>query len=361
MPTRRPRTDPAHAAADAVLHDPAVLWDTLQRMIGGYVAVIDRAGIIRWCNRVDEADGITAADVVGHSLVRFTVPESSAALLDALQLVLADGQPRSLETTVQAPDGRRNYFTLRLAPLRVEGRIVAAMGCCESIRPLKESESALARERTVLRRLIDTLERERQLVSYEIHDGLAQYITGAIMHFEAHLYRLQEPDAAEAVEGMRLLRAAAEEARRLISGLRPPSLDELGIIDAIESLVADARLEIPAVEFVHHLPPERLPLPLETVVFRIVQESLTNARRHANAGRVEVRLERTPDGILVRVSDDGQGFDVEAVADTRFGLEGIRQRCRLFGASPRIESCPGRGTTIEVVLPVPDEPALAGP
>jgi signal transduction histidine kinase len=101
---------------------------------------------------------------------------------------------------------------------------------------LEQSERDLQRERGMLRRLIDIQEKERQLVSYEIHDGLAQYIAGAIMHLEAHLHDLEGREPRDLMEGMRLLRAAAEESRRLIGGLRPPALDELGIVAAIESL-----------------------------------------------------------------------------------------------------------------------------
>jgi signal transduction histidine kinase len=218
---------------------------------------------------------------------------------------------------------------------------------------LKQSERDLQRERCMLRRLIDIQEKERQLVSYEIHDGLAQYIAGAIMHLEAHLHDLEGREPRDLMEGMRLLRAAAEESRRLIGGLRPPSLDELGIVAAIESLVADARTEIPQVMFTHGLPDGRLPAPLETAIFRVVQESLNNARRHAKARSTSVTIEQAPGGVHVCIRDDGRGFDLAQVPDDRFGLEGIRQRTRLFGGDLRITSAPGAGTTIEVSLPVP--------
>jgi signal transduction histidine kinase len=214
------------------------------------------------------------------------------------------------------------------------------------------------RERNLLRRLIEIQERERQLVSYEIHDGLAQYLAGAIMHLEAWQNALGEhPGVGELREGMRLLHAAADEARRLIGGLRPPALDELGIVDAIESLVADARTEVPEVRFSHDLPGPRLPPAVETTIFRIVQESLTNVRKHAQARSARVDLERHGDIVTLRVSDDGCGFDPAVVPEDRFGLEGIRQRSRLMGGEPSIRSTPGRGTTIEVRLPIPAEPA----
>nr|MCS5616421.1 sensor histidine kinase [Pirellulales bacterium] len=160
------------------------------------------------------------------------------------------------------------------------------------------------------------------------------------------------PGASDLQEGMRLLQMATDESRRLIAGLRPPALDELGIVEAIESLVADARAEVPRVQFTHDLPGPRLSPDLETTIFRIVQESLSNVRKHAAATAAEVDISRRGDAVLVRVHDDGSGFDPGAVPDERFGLEGIRQRSRLMGGEPRIISAPGQGTTIEVRLPV---------
>jgi two-component system NarL family sensor kinase len=217
-----------------------------------------------------------------------------------------------------------------------------------------------SRDREILLRLLQTQERERQLISYEIHDGIAQYLAGAIMHFQAWEAALGDhPGAAELHEGMRLLRAAADESRRLIGGLRPPALDELGIVAAIESLVADARVEVPAIDFRHELPGSRLPPALETTIFRIVQESLSNIRKHAAARSASVAVTRLGDLVTIRVADDGQGFDPEGVPADRFGLEGIRQRSRLFGGSCRIDSAPGRGTIVEASLPVPGEPQVS--
>lgn len=347
MPTRRPPAEPSIAE---ILADSSALWTTVQRHAVEYIAVVDRHGIIQAVNRTDP--GVEPEDVVGHSFVRFTTPESTAQLKQALAEVFRSHAEQTTETTVLLPDGSHDYFAIRLGPIIREGRAVAAMVFADSIRRLKASEEALQKERIVLRRLIDIQERERQLVSYEIHDGLAQYIAGAIMHFEAQQHAMADRVPREFEQGMRLLRAAADESRRLIAGLRPPALDELGIVEAIDSLVADARIEIPRVEFVHDLPTERLPDALETVIFRIVQEALTNARRHSRAKSAEVRVERMPGGIHVLVRDDGRGFNPATVQDRHFGLEGIRQRCRLFGASPTIASTPRKGTTIEVTLPL---------
>lgn len=340
---------------DTVLADQGALWEAVQRVSGEFIAIVDPEGVVRWCNRVEE--GFQIEQIVGKSVARFNDPESSAKLLAAVRDVVATAMACSIETTIRGSDGDLISYVLRLGPIYHAGRIAAVLICCENVRSLKRAEQTLQHERTVLRRLLEIQERERQLVSYEIHDGLAQYLAGALMHLEAYLHA--RPEASESPEldtGTRLLRAAAEESRRLIAGLRPPALDELGIVEAIESLVADARLEIPAISFSHTLPGERLPASLETTIFRIVQESLSNARKHSEARVARVTIERMGDAVKVTVRDEGRGFDPAAVPGDRFGLEGIRQRCRLFGAEPRIESAPGRGTTIEAVLPVIDRP-----
>ncbi len=340
--------------------DTAALWQAVCRVSSNYIAVVDRTGAIRFCNRVD--DGWSPEQVIGRSMLDFTMPESTEQLFRVIEEVFATGSEQSIETTVRRSDGGLNYFSLRLGPVFVDGRTAAILVCCENILPLKTSEKSLQHERNLLRRLLKIQERERQLVSYEIHDGLAQYLAGAMMQLEACEHGLGGSSKnRELDEGLRLLRAAAVEARRLIGGLRPPALDELGIIDAVETLVADARTEVARVEFTHQLPARRLPPDVETTIFRIVQESLSNIRQHAHAGTASVRLEQHGhNAIRIVVQDDGNGFDPTAVADDRFGIEGIRQRAWLLGGEPLVASSLGRGTTVTVTLPIePKDPIPA--
>lgn len=349
MPHRQ-RPSPHEATTDAALRAPSRLWEAVQRASGDYIVVVDRSYRVQLANRVDR--GFTPEQLLGRSVLDFTSDDSTKPLKAAIDHVFHEGTNCSLQTRVRTPEGQVREFSVRLGPVACDDGVAGVIVCSEDITALKESERNLERERGVLRRLIAIQEKERQLVSYEIHDGLAQYIAGAIMHLEAHLHAQEGHESRELVDGVRLLRAAAEESRRLIGGLRPPALDELGIVEAIESLVADARLEIPRVTFTHRLPDRRLPNALETTIFRLVQESLNNVRRHAQAGSAEVAVELAPRGVHVRISDDGRGFDLAAVSEDRFGLEGIRQRCRLAGVEPEISSTPGKGTVIDVVLPL---------
>lgn len=206
---------------------------------------------------------------------------------------------------------------------------------------------------TRLRRLLDIQDRERMLIAYDIHDGLSQYLAGAILHLEAcRPEELPGRAGPEVQESLRLLRRATAEARRLMSGLRPPVLED-GLEAALAILVASAREEIPQAALAYDLGGIRLPPTVEMTLFRIVQESLTNVLRHAAAARVNVDLSVVGGDLRVVVSDDGRGFEPHAVPTGRLGLEGIQLRAAVAGGHARITSRPGAGTVVEAVLPVP--------
>lgn len=149
-----------------------------------------------------------------------------------------------------------------------------------------------------------------------------------------------------------MVRMAIDETRRLINGLRPPMLDELGIIAAVDSLVDEARDGGLVVDYRHSGSVTEPEPDVATALFRIVQESLSNIRKHAAATHVRVAIEPRGAGeVAVEVSDDGVGFAPDRAPAGSFGLEGIRQRARLFGREALIESVTGQGTSVRVVLP----------
>ncbi len=194
------------------------------------------------------------------------------------------------------------------------------------------------------------------MIAYEIHDGLAQQLTAAIMQFEAYQARADDrrKDAADAYEaGMKLLQQAHDEARSLISGLRPPVLDEFGVIQAVAHLVHEmARQKGPRIEYRNMVGFDRLAPALENAVYRICQEALTNAARHSRTKKVRLSLVQIRDRIRIEIRDWGIGFDTQAAARGRFGLEGIRQRARILGGKCKIASKTGKGSRVLVELPM---------
>jgi signal transduction histidine kinase len=212
-------------------------------------------------------------------------------------------------------------------------------------------------EQRHLRRLLEMHEQNRKLVAYEIHDGLVQSLVAARMLLEGAKHTIDnhgsDADKESCQGGFQLLGNAVDQARVLMGGQRPLILDERGLLAAIEYLVHEGeKFGSAEILFTHDVKFERLAPPLETAVFRIVQECLTNARRHSQSEKVRVELAQTNGNIKLKVEDWGTGFSPDSVTSSCFGLEGVRERARLFGGKAKIDSTPGKGTRISVKLPV---------
>jgi len=259
------------------------------------------------------------------------------------------------EWTHKRLNGKNFPATVLLTRMELAGQAVL-QATVRDITAQKQAEEALHEEQRLLRELLNLQEHDRQLVAYEIHDGLAQQLTAAVYKFQTvERLRDEDPLAANATfdEAMKLLYESMAETRRLIGGLRPPILDESGIVAAIEYLVSEQRhrsgLEI---EFDHHVEFDRLAAPLEIAVFRIVQECLTNACRYSQSEKVRVELGQAGGRVSIRVQDWGIGFDPAQVQGEHFGLRGICERARLLGGSATVEAAPAKGTRVIVELPL---------
>ena len=171
------------------------------------------------------------------------------------------------------------------------------------------------------------------------------------MHLEA--FAATAPTAASAdtqadyVRGAELLREALAEGRRLISGLRPPILDERGVVAALEYLVSEVRPDIPQIEFhkPHAISAVWRP-PSKSPSFASPRKRSPMSVCIASAERALVELRSTANGSRLLIRDWGRGFDPATVQEERFGLQGVRQRAALLGASAVVESAPGQGTVV---------------
>jgi PAS domain S-box-containing protein len=216
---------------------------------------------------------------------------------------------------------------------------------------LRAAYEQLEAETSNLRRAFDTQDNERRLVACELHDGPAQNMAAAIWGLE-NLARSRPPDDLQGIEqNVELLRQAIAETRRVISGLRPPILDEEGLIRALGHVAFDHTGEVD-VELIHNLGDSRLQRALENALFRITQEAVTNIRRHSGAKQAQIRVHKDAEHVELQIRDWGAGFDVEQVDPSRFGLSGMRERARVLGGKATIDSRPGAGTTITVRFPL---------
>src|ERR671910_38164 len=216
---------------------------------------------------------------------------------------------------------------------------------------LAERENRL---QDLIRKLITAQEEERRKVSYEVHDGLAQTAAGAHQLLQAFARRHQ-PDSEEGRRDLdrvlQLVQQTVGEARYVIADLRPTALDDLGLAAAVRLQVEKISAEGNQVDYEEALGDERLPSEVETALFRVTQEALTNVRKHAPSARVKIALRHLNNSVHLHVQDWGPGFNPEKITDgggpgERLGLSSMRERMALLGGHLEVHSRPEEGTEV---------------
>jgi PAS domain S-box-containing protein len=291
-----------------------------------------------------------AAATEGADHAFATLPATGQA-----QIQRGEGQPLYLESRISdvPTDPPRRLLLVR----DVTARRVAD----QTIRSLFQFLQDRDEDRTrLLRRTNAAIEAERNRIARDLHDGPVQGVSAASLSLEAALLMLKAGDSDRGLEVLGKIRQElAEEAdalRRLMSGLRPPVLEERGLIPAIrDTLSRFGDDNAVATAFEGNLA-EPIPEDLETIAFRVVQEALSNVGKHADADLVSVSVESDASSLRIEIEDDGRGFDSSLAREFlrmgRVGLASMRERVELASGSFLVRSTPGRGTTIMATLPV---------
>lgn len=208
--------------------------------------------------------------------------------------------------------------------------------------------------RDALRRIVDAQELERRRLARELHDETGQALSSILLGLKGLDEKVGDGDARAAVAGVReLVVATLHDVRRLAVELRPKVLDDFGLVPALERLTETFAAQTGLrVRFESGLSDVRLPAEVETALYRIVQESMTNIVKHSRARSISVALVRKAGSAAAVIEDDGDGFDPEVVREGGFGLEGMRERVGLLDGRLKIESKPGEGTTIVAEVPL---------
>lgn len=229
----------------------------------------------------------------------------------------------------------------------------------QSRRLLEQSRGLQEQLRLLSRQVLSAQEEERKRISRELHDVIAQMLTGinvrlATLKTEA---AVNTSNLAKSISGtQRLVEKSVDVVHRFARELRPAMLDDLGLIPTLHSFMkrftkeTGIRVSLTAFAGI-----EELSIAKRTVLFRVAQEALANVARHARAGRVEASIRRLPHAVRMQISDDGKSFKAERVWRSRknqhLGLLGMRERVEMVGGSFSVESSPGQGTTITARIP----------
>lgn len=207
-------------------------------------------------------------------------------------------------------------------------------------------------------KIIEAQEQERKKLSREIHDGPAQMLANVMMRADLVelVQREQGPDAAvvEIRSLKAMVRSALYEVRRIIYDLRPMALDDLGIIPTLKkylSTIEEYHKNV-QIDFINLGPVKRLPNEMEVALFRLVQEALQNALKHAAAKQIQVKLSIAKEMVTVVIKDNGKGFDTSIKKEGSFGLMGMKERVDLLEGELSITSSPNAGTLVMIQVPL---------
>jgi signal transduction histidine kinase len=226
-------------------------------------------------------------------------------------------------------------------------------------RVLAEARTYHGRLQQLSSQVLTAHEGERKRIARELHDDTGQALTSILVRLRLLEKTVADEGVRRNVEELRELTGnALDSVRRMAVDLRPSALDDLGLVPALHSYAEKYSTAWPIkVTFSAEGLKKRLPPNVELVLYRIVQEALTNVAKHSGASAVEINLRRHSNTVTVTVYDDGKGFDIREVTRTDgsgLGLFGMRERLALVGGAIDIESAPGRGTTIIARVPLQD-------
>jgi signal transduction histidine kinase len=314
----------------------------------------DRQGVILEANFA----AVTLLDcrkefLIGKPLGLFVADEFRNTFYQHLIRITLGGRTAAFESRVGRSVPRRDVLVLPF-PSDDNHHVRWIL---RDITPVKRFD----RDRTeLLGRLVTAQEDERRRISRELHDSIGQLLAGLTLAVKA----ARSADLPARVHGVlddvqRISDELSRTAHDFAVRLRPTALDDLGLVPALEQFLSRlaARAEFEVDFHAQGFDGRRLPAEVETVLYRVAQEAVTNATRHAQPKRVSVLLTRTGSDVTLTIEDDGVGFDPGLIASPepdrpRLGLAGMRERVGLVGGTLQIESSAGRGTTVLARVPL---------
>jgi signal transduction histidine kinase len=209
-----------------------------------------------------------------------------------------------------------------------------------------------------LHRVNEILEEQSKRIANAVHDQAGQILAAVFIRLEEATRELPATCGSCFQEIKQMLELIELQLREISHDLRPTMLDDLGLVPALQCLIERVSKRSGLVIKLVSPVPERLPAAVETALYRVVQESLTNVTKHARASRVEIRLQCSKDQVQCTVHDNGAGFDMNEVLSRKgsrgLGLVGIRERVESVDGKVSINSFPGNGTELVVTIPLGD-------
>jgi PAS domain S-box-containing protein len=324
-------------------------------------------------DRFYDYTGAPSGSAIGWGWMEYIHPDDKEQATNRWECCVESGANYEVEYRLRSRDGSYRWFRARAVPIRDDqGDVFRWYGTCSDIHDSKVLEQSMRESATRLERMVDSRtaelrrlsvrlmtmqDQEHRRIARELHDGLGQELAVAKMVLDNTLQEKALQSGKQAcADASRIIDRAIQQVRTMSHLLHPPLLDEVGLLSAITWYV-DGLAERSGIETKLDVQPSefpRLPAELETAIFRIVQEALTNVFRHAEARRVWITLMQKDEKTFVAVRDDGKGIG-ERVAELQpdslgIGIGGIKQRAKELGGELRLANT-NPGTLVEVIIP----------
>jgi len=323
-------------------------------------------------DRFYEFTGAAPGSANGFGWLDYVHPEDKQKAMADWLLCVESGANYEAEYRMQAKDGNYRWFRARAVPIRSDGQIIKWYGTCSDIHDSKVLEQSIRDSATELEKMVDRRtdelrrlsirlmtmqDEERRRLARDLHDGLGQELAVAKMVLDRMIMEKPADPPEEAwTQASSIIDRAIQQVRTMSHLLHPPLLDEVGLLSALSWYVdgltkrsgIETSLDVRPAEF------PRLAPEVETAVFRIVQEALTNVFRHSEASRVWITLTQKEGQIVVAVRDDGKGIG-RRIAELQpdsvgVGIGGMKQRAKEFGGELRLTNAQP-GTLVELLIP----------
>jgi PAS domain S-box-containing protein len=332
------------------------------RNVNNGILIIQDEKIIFSNRAFSSITGFDEADLLGMHYLDFVVPESRDFIHKrCTELVRGEGEPVTIETRHVGKDGRIGYLEVIAGLIEHKNKKAALI----VLKDITERRKYIENLRRLSDQVIQVQEEERKRIAHELHDEIGQSLTAIRLSVDLLLRRQELPASSGSVsktcEDIKVLVAkTTDDIHRISSDLRPYVLDNLGLVPALTWYLREFQERSGIkVELQVEGPSERLSPALETLVYRVTQEALTNTLKHAKAENVLILLSCNRDMLKIVIEDDGRGFDVEGTLTSYpmgragLGIFGMRERVSAFGGTFSIVSARGDGVRITIELASP--------
>jgi PAS domain S-box-containing protein len=314
--------------------------------------------ILSWNAAAERIYGYGADEVIGRPISLLVPPEHLDELPEIIERLRRGEEIDELETKRVRKDGHVIDVALRISAVRnAGGSLIGASTIARDVTEAKgraEREREHVERRALLAHLVAAAEEERARIAGDIHDDSIQAITAAGMRLQIMRKSLDDPVQLAVLDELEeTIQLSIARLRHLLFELRPPVLDNEGLSAAVEMYLREAEDQGETRYRLDDKLTSQPSLETRTILYRIIQEALTNVRKHARASTATVSLRERDEGYAVRVSDDGGGFagGSAAAEPGHLGLASMRERATLAGGWLRVDAVPSEGTTVEAWIP----------